>query len=718
MPFSAPDANNIITQTGRDTSFAGLAGNAGVTRTVDDGITYYNFGQNRLYIQGTMSHNPETEVLIFSHDYVSGSQPVLYVNKTPSDSGANSAWSLNADGNLVFTRNAHPFLVGDAVGFTSTTSSSLDNQSFRVIAVTVNTVTIDSNKTIAIPPSNGLSNLKACYNYGSEVTVLGRTRFSTGTGLYFTGTSNTNFQANESSISVSNDGLLWARGGTIVTHRVTTLSQVNIDSLSIFATRTVDTRGGMRGILRNFETYNNDFNFHVSRFVQDKGFILRSAALIETLSFSVAYFEYEIRNFDASKNANEYDIGHAADGRFAHRDWIITNSSTGSIIKGMWRNTTGSGAQKGCVFVKKEVAIKTINSANVPISAVKIYCKDTPSPYAKNATFPNPTDNAYTQPTLSLGVLNPDGSVSYNYTVPITYQQTTDLNGNTPTFKVTTATQILEYLTTEDSARSVNGGPYNIPNFSGSSWRESDGVTAPWYSDWDTTRFGGFYKVDRRCDSNTDADDFTFKFCSYGHFLSKATYPLKGFDVLNIQWLLFDDNAITQNDRSIVDAYLSIDTPQEFYDRAKAHLYNNFAGENNLIVNRDGNEIDAGAYDVEIDATASTAFAFDGTTITIKSDNFIGQIVTTGTFTLLNGALYNSVPTYLDLSLQDGYISIYDNLGDIKYHTNQDQIIALPLNSTGTWTYKYAKYGFRIGDGSFVVNGTTIDISPKFTQDI
>jgi hypothetical protein len=156
----------------------------------------------------------------------------------------------------------------------------------------------------------------------------------------------TNYQANESSINVSANGLLWARGGTIVTHRVTNLAQVNIDGLSIFATRTVDTRSGMQGILRNFETYNNDFTFHPSRFVQDKGFILRSSALIETLSFTVAYFEYEIRNFDASKNANEYDIGHAADGRFAHRDWIITNSSTGSNVKGVWRNTTGSGAQK------------------------------------------------------------------------------------------------------------------------------------------------------------------------------------------------------------------------------------------------------------------------------------------------------------------------------------------------------------------------------------
>ena len=716
MAFSAPDVNGVITQTGRDLNFSALTTNAGVTAIQDNGVNYYIFGQNRLIVTGTVFHNPETEVLIFSHDNPIGSSPyapVLYVGKTPDNIDNNTGWSLAPDGNLTFTRATNPFQVGDAVGFTGTTT--LDGFNFRVIAVNGTSTTIDSNKTIGIPPTNGTSNLKACYNYGNEVTVLGRTRFSTGTGLYFTGTSNTNYNQNDSSIYVTGDGLLWARGGTIVTNRVLTLSRINIDGLSVYGLRTTDTRSGATGILRNFEIYNVDITLQNWQNIQDKGYILKSAGLIEVAANP--YNEFELRNFDASKNANEYDIGHSADALRPHRDWIITNSSAGSDIKGLWRSTTGSLDQKGNVFVKKEVSIKTVDSTNASISAVKVYCIDNPSPYAKNATYPVPMGGAsYYQPTLSLGVLNGDGTVTYNYTVPITYAYTTDLNGNTPTFKVTTAAQILEFNSTDQAARTVNGGPYVIPGFS-TTWRESDNA-APAYSDWDTNRFGGFYRVDRRSDSNTNADDFTFKFCSYRHFLSKATYPLKGFDVLNIQWLLFNDNTISQNNKTIVDAYTTIDTPQEFYDRAKSYLYNNFAGENDVIVTRDGNEIDAGAYNVEIDATASSAFAFDGTTITIKSDNFIGQIVTTGTRILSNGALYNSVPTYLDLTLQDGYISIYDNLGDIKYYTNQDQIIALPLNSTGTWTYKYAKYGFRIGDGSFVVNGTTIDISPKFTPDI
>ena len=44
------------------------------------------------------------------------------------------------------------------------------------------------------------------------------------------------------------------------------------------------------------------------------------------------------------------------------------------------------------------------------------------------------------------------------------------------------------------------------------------------------------------------------------------------------------------------------------------------------------------SYNIIIDATASVPFAFDGTTITIKANNFTGNITTTGTVTLSNGA--------------------------------------------------------------------------------
>lgn len=639
MAFSAP-SGGIITQTGRDLNLSGLAGNAGVTRTVDDGITYYDFGTNRLYVQGTLYHDPEKEVAIFHHDALDATfQPCLYINRTANDWGNNSAWSLAADGNLTFTRTGHTFLVGDAVEIRSTaagganTANNLNNIVFRVIAVNGSNVTIDTNKDVPVPEANGQSILRACYNYGNEITLYGRTRYSAGTGLYFTGTSPNNWQETGGGIYVSSDGLLWARGGTIVTHRPSVLSGFfNINSLSIFGTRTLDTRGMGEGVVRNFEIANTDIaNF---RSVKEKGFILKSSGLVETIA--EPYFEIELRNFDASKNVNDYDIGHSQNGEYCHRDWIITNSANGSNIRALWRQTSGSITQLGSAIIKKEVSIKTIDATNTAISAVKIYCQDNPSPYAKNVTFADPINGTYSSPTLSLGVLNPDGSVTYNYTVPITYTYTTDLSGNTPIFKVTTATQFLEYNTNNSAALISNGGPYAIPSFN-TTWRETDNL-APTYSDWDTDRFGGFYKVDRRSVSNTSADDFVFKFCSYKHTLAFTTQTLKGFDVLQVNWVLFDDATITQTNKTTVDAYTTIDTPEKFYDRAKSYLYDNYAGETATIVTRNGTTINAGSYNIVVDASAASVFAFDGSTITIKSTQFVGNITSSGTFTLLNGA--------------------------------------------------------------------------------
>ncbi|MFZ9903677.1 MAG: hypothetical protein ACO3FT_08485, partial [Ilumatobacteraceae bacterium] len=87
-----------------------------------------------------------------------------------------------------------------------------------------------------------------------------------------------------------------------------------------------------------------------------------------------------------------------------------------------------------------------------------------------------------------------------------------------------------------------------------------------------------------------------------------------------------------------VDGYLQLDTPEKFYDRAKSFLTDNYAGETATIVSRNGNEIDAGTYNITIDAAAASAFAFDGSTITIKAATFTGNLTTSGTITLANGA--------------------------------------------------------------------------------
>jgi len=68
-------------------------------------------------------------------------------------------------------------------------------------------------------------------------------------------------------------------------------------------------------------------------------------------------------------------------------------------------------------------------------------------------------------------------------------------------------------------------------------------------------------------------------------------------------------------------------------------LVDNYAGETSTIVAREGNSIDAGSYDVVVDANASSVFAISGNILTIKATTFVGNISTTGTTTTSNGAV-------------------------------------------------------------------------------
>jgi len=106
MSFTAP-SSGVITQTGRDLNFSGLAGNSGVTITTDAGITFYDFGQNRLLVQGNIHHDPEKEVLIFRHlstvNSSATNSPVLKIEYTPNVFVSITGWSRDASGYLVFT---------------------------------------------------------------------------------------------------------------------------------------------------------------------------------------------------------------------------------------------------------------------------------------------------------------------------------------------------------------------------------------------------------------------------------------------------------------------------------------------------------------------------------------------------------------------------------------------------------------------------------------
>jgi hypothetical protein len=613
-------------------------------------------------------------------------------------------------------------LAGDAIHIRQTNVGAV-NRIHRVRSATTNTITLDSSISYTTPTINvgQMSTFpRACYNYGKEVTTSGRTRYAKGTGMFFTGSSTTIWHPNESSISCATaataGGFFWARGGSIVSNRPFNLQgALDVVGTQLIGTKQVENRGFGYGIIA--DTTISSVDTADLRALTDPGFVVEQGSFFEITADP--YFELKIFNLDVSKNARTFDIGHDWSSAYPHRDWVIINSVNGSNIKSMWRN--GATSQRGGCVVKKQVSFNIKDTSNTAISGAKVYLIDNPSAYAKNVTFPKPTNPSFQYyngaGSESGGVYDAvNGTMTYNLTGAITYQKTTDSSGNIGTFSVTTAYQFLEYDSNQSTALTANGGPYNIPKFVGGFWQEADNQN-PTLQDWDTTRFGGFYKVDRRSNSNTDADDFIFKFCSYRHALATSNQNLKGANVLAINWVLFNDATITQTDKSIVDAYTTIDTPEKFYDRAKSYLYDNFAGQTSTLVTRNGNVINVGSYNVVIDTLAVSAFAFDGATLTIKADNFVGTIQTTGTLTLSNGA-FNTDPRYIDLTLDGASIAIYDNVAALRYYTSTDQNITLPLSSTGLWTYKYAKYAHKLGQGSFTVNGGVIELTPISIPDV
>ncbi len=129
---------------------------------------------------------------------------------------------------------------------------------------------------------------------------------------------------------------------------------------------------------------------------------------------------------------------------------------------------------------------------------------------------------------------------------------------------------------------------------------------------------------------------FTLKIRKYGYVYLSETADFTERTLLT-KFLAVDDN-ITQTNGATVAAYTTLENTAKFYDRCRyfESLDANIAV--NLPITRSGDLIDAGSYNVVIDATAAQAFALSGNTITIKASIYTGDMTTTGVITLANGA--------------------------------------------------------------------------------
>ena len=102
--------------------------------------------------------------------------------------------------------------------------------------------------------------------------------------------------------------------------------------------------------------------------------------------------------------------------------------------------------------------------------------------------------------------------------------------------------------------------------------------------------------------------------------------------------------------------------------------------------------------------------------------NAIVTVKKTGTTTITesDAEIVTYAPTLINLTLQGGYVALYDNTSTRQYYQNTDGTIVLPAAATGTWTYKVARYGYELFSGSFSVSpniGDIIDINPSYVPD-
>jgi hypothetical protein len=143
------------------------------------------------------------------------------------------------------------------------------------------------------------------------------------------------------------------------------------------------------------------------------------------------------------------------------------------------------------------------------------------------------------------------------------------------------------------------------------------------------------------------ADEFDFYAASYPHLPQQKAETLTGTGTLTNNWQLLNDGGITQATKATVDAYTTITTAAQFYDRAKSWWYDNFENlptsqQGVLLVDRTGTLLDAGAYNITLNNTAGAVFAFASSTITIKTATFTDTLTTTGTITLSQNGTYSA----------------------------------------------------------------------------
>jgi hypothetical protein len=308
---------------------------------------------------------------------------------------------------------------------------------------------------------------------------------------------------------------------------------------------------------------------------------ISSGSAIDMSNQSTSSSYYDFQDLIAGKG-NTRDVGGK------HKTWVrLLNTNLGSNITVTAQGSTQND-QKYIVESRKGLQFKYSDVGGSAVQNAKVYMAD--------------TDNGERLPANQVGT-------NTSYTSDNVYSG------------VSTASGIIDFSSVADS---ILLSVYHHSNTNGNA----------------------IYDLfDSRGNNNDTSDLFTFNSISYLQGIATTTLELKGTGTLVQEQVLITDLNITEANKAVVDAYTTINNSEELYDRSKAELFDNYLGEAETTLARSGNTIDAGAYNVTIDAIASSAFDITGNLITIKASTFTGDMVTTGFITLANGAIFNGVRT-------------------------------------------------------------------------
>ena len=478
-------------------------------------------------------------------------------------------------------------------GVTTTTSGhqtiyTLDNRRLLIQG----TLDHDPDRELIVTNYNGDSAMlvTGTYNFGAETVVNGNRRLSGSTGVIFTGISGASQRfwraLDQGGLVIQNPGTLNAVGGVMVASRpfgfYTNGVTVNIDSTRFIKAGVGTERREFRfdedEVISGTVTNMVIDGFQVSHRSTPSGGMSVVMADAEIVQLSGGPALTVLSEIDTSNNiAADTDLG-TDDNQGVSRSYEVTNTSNGSGLRLMPKSGVGTGRQRGYLRVFKSLSFVFADELGAVVDGVKTYAIDTDNGFRKNA---NGLDSLADK----------------------TYEATSDAVGQVS-------------LTVETAVTNI----------------DSEGAFT--YDQWDTTALGNRFKVDRRGLDDTTDDRFRFRFGSYLFGLAETTQQCKGLGLLSVPWTLFTDPAVTELSKSVVDGYGTLGNNARLHDRAKSFLVDNWGTYLDLIIDRDGNT----THDVVIDPNAPEAFDFDGSTITVKTDQFVGNVTTTGTVTVSAGA--------------------------------------------------------------------------------